>query len=44
MFVIIDGGVHEFLKIFETRFSFVCVFSLERAVIPAIEDCGLYDV
>ena len=44
LFVIIDGGIHKFLKIFEAGFSFVSVLNLERTVIAAIEDCGLHNL
>src|SRR6185369_2723104 len=44
LFIVIDGGIDEFLQIFQTRFGLVGLFGLERVLVTGFEDRGLDDV
>ena len=43
LIVVIDGGVHEFLQVFETAFGFFSLFRLQRVFVASLDDRGPHD-
>ena len=44
LFIIINGRVHEFLKIFQTGFGFIGALGFQSILVACIEDRSLDDV